>query len=179
MDLRMDMKEKFMEEALKEAEMGLQRDEVPVGCVIVYKHKVIAKAYNQTNLLKDPTAHAEMIAITQAADYLKHERLLETELYSTIEPCVMCLGAMIHARIPKVYYGAPNEKYGACGSVVDLLKDGKWNHTIEIEKDLLRDKASDLMQYFFRKMPSPHLFCPDRFSQKVARADRGCSVLQG
>jgi len=108
MEFGISTNEWFMEEALNQAQKALESDEVPVGAVIVHKNRIIAKAFNQTNMLKDPTAHAEMIAITQAADYFKHERLIETELYSTIEPCPMCLGAMIHARIAKVYYGAPN-----------------------------------------------------------------------
>ena len=95
--------EYFMRQALGQAEKALEVDEVPVGVVIVHKNQVIAKAYNQTNLLKDPTAHAEILAITQAAAYFKHERLLDTELYSTIEPCPMCLGAIIQARIPKIF----------------------------------------------------------------------------
>ena len=145
-----DFKAHFMREALRQAERALERDEVPIGVVIVHKNRVIAKAFNQTNLLKDPTAHAEMIAITQAAAHLQHERLLETEIYSTVEPCAMCLGAIIHARIPKLFYGAPNEKYGACGSVVDLLKEGRWNHTVAVEKGLLAAESAVLMQGFFR-----------------------------
>ena len=151
MNIDLSTPEHFMTEALKQAERALEMDEVPVGAIIVYKNKIVARAHNQTNLLKDPTAHAEMIAITQAAEYFKHDRLLETELYSTVEPCAMCLGAMIHARIGKVYYGAPNEKYGACGSVVDLLREGRWNHGIEIIRGILEDNAAQLMQYFFRK----------------------------
>jgi len=148
--MKEEMKHRFMREALKQAEKALDVDEVPVGAVIVHKNQVIAKAHNQTHLLKDPTAHAEMIAITQAATYFKHDRLLETELYCTIEPCPMCIGAIIQARIPTVYFGAPNEKYGACGSVVDLLKDGRWNHHVEVHRDLLRDEAASLLQEFFR-----------------------------
>lgn len=144
-----DLQRRFMEEALRQAERALEADEVPVGCVITHKQKIIAKAHNQTNLLKDPTAHAEIIAITQAADYLKHERLLETELYVTIEPCPMCLGAILHARIPKVFYGAPNDKYGACGSVVNLL-EGRWNHDVAVHKGLMDDRAAELLQAFFR-----------------------------
>lgn len=145
-----DIREHFMREALRQAEKALERDEVPIGAVIVHKNRVIAKAFNQTNLLKDPTAHAEMIAITQAAEHFKHDRLLETEIYSTIEPCAMCVGAMIHARVTAIYYGAPNEKYGACGSVVDILKDGRWNHSIQVQRGVLADEAAALMQAFFK-----------------------------
>ncbi|MBF0254059.1 MAG: nucleoside deaminase [Candidatus Omnitrophica bacterium] len=143
------MSKRFMEDALRQAERALEADEVPVGCVIVHKNRVIAKAHNQTNLLKDPTAHAEILAITQAAAHLQHERLLDTELYVTIEPCPMCLGAILHARISKVYYGAPNDKYGACGSVVNLL-EGRFNHTVEVHRGLLDERAASLLQAFFR-----------------------------
>lgn len=149
-DREPDRREHFMHEALRQAEKALERDEVPIGVVIVHKNRVIAKAYNQTNLLKDPTAHAEMIAITQAAEHLKHDRLLETEIYSTVEPCVMCIGALIHARVSTLVYGAPNEKYGACGSVIDVLKNGRWNHAIQVEPGVLKDQAAALMQAFFK-----------------------------
>lgn len=140
---------RFMEEALRQAERALEMDEVPVGAVIVHKNRVIARAHNQTNLLKDPTAHAEMIAITQAAEHFKHERLLDTELYVTIEPCPMCLGALIQARVPRIYYGAPNDKYGACGSVMNLL-EGRWNHEFVVERGLMGDRAAALLQQFFK-----------------------------
>ena len=144
------LKEHFMKEALRLAEKALEADEVPVGAVIVHKNRIVARAWNQTNLLKDHTAHAEILAITQAADHFKHDRLLETELYVTIEPCPMCLGAMIHARVPKLFFGARNSKYGACGSVVNLLKDGRWNHTIEVEEGILKDETAAILQEFFR-----------------------------
>jgi tRNA(adenine34) deaminase len=147
-----NLKEHFMREALRQAQRAIEKDEVPIGVVIIHKNRIIAKAFNQTLLLKDPTAHAEMIAITQAAEHLQHSsgRLLETELYVTVEPCPMCMGAIIQARIPKVFYGAANEKYGACGSVVDLLKAGRWNHTVQVEKGVLAAEAAALMQGFFR-----------------------------
>jgi len=143
-------KEYFMQEALRLAAKAFEQDEVPIGAVIVHKNRVIARAYNQTNLLKDPTAHAEILAITQAADHLKHDRLLETELYVTIEPCAMCVGALIHARVDKVFFGARNKKYGACGSVVNLLKDGLWNHQITVEEGICHDQTASLLQEFFR-----------------------------
>lgn len=147
-----DLRQHFMREALRQAERALERDEVPIGAVIVHNRRVIAKAFNQTLLLKDPTAHAEMIAITQAAAHLQHSsgRLLDTELYATVEPCPMCMGAIIQARIPRVFYGAANEKYGACGSVVDLLKEGRWNHEVTVEKGILAAESAALMQGFFR-----------------------------
>jgi len=145
-----NLKERFMNEALRLAAKALESDEVPVGAVIVYKNRVIGRSFNQTNLLKDPTAHAEMLAITQAADFFKHQRLLDTEVFVTIEPCAMCLGAMIHARVKKIFFGARNTKYGACGSVVHLMRDGKWNHRIEIEEGLLDQEAAALLKEFFR-----------------------------
>src|SRR3989344_4180070 len=131
-----DIHEHFMKEALRLAAKAFEEDEDPVGAVIFHNNKSIGRAYNQTNLLKDPTAHAEILAITQAADHLKHDRLLETEMYVTIEPCAMCMGALIHARVPKLFFGGRNNKYGACGSVVNLMKDGRWNHRIEIEEGI-------------------------------------------
>lgn len=146
----LELHQRFMLEALKEAARALDSDEVPIGAVIVHKNRIIGKAFNQTRLLKDPTAHAEMIAITQAANALEHERLLNTDLYVTIEPCVMCIGALIHARVSRIFFGAPNEKYGGCGSVIDVLQDGRWNHQIEINRGLMADQAALLMQEFFR-----------------------------
>ena len=151
MDLNVNLKQRFMKEALKLAEKALEQDEVPVGAVVVHQNRIIGKAYNQTNLLKDPTAHAEMIAITQAAESLKHDRLLDTEIYVTMEPCVMCIGAMIHARIGKLYYGARNEKYGACGSVINVLRDGRWNHTIKVGESLMVEESAALLKEFFRR----------------------------
>ncbi|MCA9395800.1 MAG: tRNA adenosine(34) deaminase TadA [Candidatus Omnitrophica bacterium] len=146
-----ELQQRFMLEALKEAARALDSDEVPIGAVIVHKNRIIGKAFNQTRLLKDPTAHAEMIAITQAANALEHERLLDADLYVTIEPCVMCIGALIHARVSRIFFGAPNEKYGGCGSVIDVPQGGRWNHHIEINKGLMADQAALLMQEFFRK----------------------------
>lgn len=112
----------YMSEALKEAKKAFEADDVPVGAVIVHKGRIIARAHNQIKLLKDPTAHAEMIAITQAASYLENERLPATCVYVTIEPCLMCAGALILARIDRVCFGAPDPKTGAFGSVFDVNK---------------------------------------------------------
>lgn len=141
---------RYMSEALKEAAKALDSDEVPIGAIIVHENRIIGKAHNQTRLLKDPTAHAEMIAITQAAETLGHERLLDADLFVTIEPCVMCIGALIQARIKRIFFGSPNEKYGGCGSVIDVMGSGTWNHEIEIHQGLLADQSALLMQEFFR-----------------------------
>ena len=141
----------FMRQAMKEAQKAFDLDEVPVGAVIAHKNQVIGRAFNQNKLLKDPTAHAEMLAITQACEFLKSENLPETTLYVTLEPCPMCLGAMILVRIGRLVFGAREEKTGACGSVVNLLADGKWNHHFKIQEGLLEFESAALLQEFFRK----------------------------
>ena len=139
----------YMAAALKEAAIAFDADEVPVGAVIVHKGKVIAKAHNQIKLLKDPTAHAEMIAITQAAAHLASERLLDAELYVTIEPCAMCAGALVLARIKRVCFGAPDPRTGAFGSALDINKK-KLNHTIDVTKGVMEEDCALLMKEFFK-----------------------------
>ena len=141
----------YMRQAIKEAEKAFEADEVPVGAVLVQKNKVLGRAHNQTGLLKDPTAHAEMLALTQACETLDAARLPETTLYVTLEPCPMCVGAMILARIGRLVYGAREKKTGACGSVVHLMADGRWNHTFRIEEGLLEFESAALLQEFFKK----------------------------
>lgn len=141
----------YMRLAIHEAEKAREEDEVPVGAVLVHKNKVIGRAHNQTELLKDPTAHAEMIAITQACEALGSQRLPETTLYVTLEPCPMCVGAMILARIERLVFGAREKKTGACGSVVHLAADGKWNHRFKIEEGLMEFESGALLQEFFKK----------------------------
>ncbi len=151
MNQKKEMDKFFMQQAIKEAEKAFETDEVPVGAVIVHENKVIGRAYNQIRLLKDPTAHAEMIAITQASEALQSERLPGTTLYVTLESCPMCLGAMILARIDRLVFGAREKKTGACGSVMNLLADGKWNHHFKIEEGLLEFEAAALLQEFFKR----------------------------
>ena len=139
-----------MAEALKEAQKAFDSDEVPVGAVIAHKGRVIARAHNQIKLLKDPTAHAEMIAITQAAAYLANERLINTTMYVTIEPCLMCAGALVLARIGRVCFGAPDPKTGAFGSVFDVNKK-KLNHRISVDRGVLEEACGGLLKEFFRK----------------------------
>ena len=143
-----------MQLAMKEAEKAFKADEVPIGAVIVYKNKVVGRACNQSRLLKDPTAHAEMLAITQACEQMEAGRLPGSTLYVTLEPCPMCVGAMILARIGRLVYGAREEKTGACGSKVHLLADAKWNHTFKIEEGLLEFESAALLQRFFKKKRS-------------------------
>lgn len=141
--------EYYMTLALQEAERALQADEVPVGAVIVHEGRVIARAGNQRETLQDPTAHAEMIAITQAATYLRSWRLLHTTLYVTLEPCAMCAGAIVLARIPTLVYGAKDPKAGACGSVLDVTGCPALNHRTTIREGVLSGEAAALLQDFF------------------------------
>ena len=138
-----------MREALKEAMKAFDSDEVPVGAVIVYKGEIIAKAHNQIKMLKDPTAHAEIIAITQAANFLQNERLTNCIMYSTLEPCSMCAGAMILSRIESLIYAAKDPKTGAHESVFKILNNKKLNHKVKVTKGILEKEASSLIREFF------------------------------
>ena len=141
----------FMSEALKEARYAFEKDEVPVGAIIVHEGKIIGRAHNQIKLLRDPTAHAEMIALTQAAAYLGNERLLNTIAYVTIEPCAMCAGALVLARVKKLVYGADDIKAGGVGSVFNITNNKKLNHRINITKGILRKECTGILGEFFRK----------------------------
>ncbi|MBR2786839.1 MAG: tRNA adenosine(34) deaminase TadA [Clostridia bacterium] len=145
----MNSKEKFMNEALKQAQKAYEKLEVPVGAIIVKDGKIIARAYNQKEEKNDTTNHAEILAIKKASKKLGSWRLLDCDMYVTLEPCSMCAGALIQSRIRKVYIGAPDEKTGACGSVLNLLADYKFNHTVEIEQGVLRDECEALLKNFF------------------------------
>ncbi len=140
-----------MGEALRQAHKAGAKDEVPVGAVIVYKNEIIARAGNQVEMLKDATAHAEMIAITQAASFLGNKWLSECSLYVTIEPCSMCSGALVLARIKEIIYGADDPKTGACGSVFNISGSKKLNHSISIRKGVLADECAFLLSEFFKK----------------------------
>ena len=138
-----------MTKALGQAEIAYAKDEVPVGAVIVYKDKIIAKAHNQIECLNDPTAHAEMIAITQAASYLKSKWLKGCKLYVTIEPCSMCAGALVLSRIDKVIFGAADPKTGAFGSKIDI-NTLKLNHKIKVKRKVLEKDCAKILQTFFK-----------------------------
>jgi tRNA(adenine34) deaminase len=142
---------KFMQEAFKEAQRAAKEDEVPIGAVIVYKDKIIGRAHNQVERLKDPTAHAEMIAITSAANSLNTKWLNGASLYVTIEPCSMCAGALVLARIKNLIYGADDPKAGGCGSVTDIINNKILNHRIKIKKGILEKECSSLLKEFFKK----------------------------
>lgn len=141
----------YMASAIKQAQIAAADDEVPVGAVIVHKGNIIARAYNQVERLKDPTAHAEMIAITQAANFLDNKWLSECSLYVTIEPCSMCAGALVLARIKEIVYGADDPKTGACGSVFNIANNPKLNHCIDISHGILADDCAFLLSEFFQK----------------------------
>jgi len=139
----------YMRRALLQAGYALEDDEVPVGAVIVHKDKIIAQAYNQIERLKDPTAHAEMIAITQAASFLKSKWLKGCVLYVTIEPCSMCAGALILSRIERIVFGALDPKTGAFGSKLDINSLGL-NHKIKVKKGVLKEDCGAVLQQFFQ-----------------------------
>jgi tRNA(adenine34) deaminase len=141
----------FMKEAIRQAKTAAGKDEVPVGAVIVHERKIIARAHNQIETLKDPTAHAEMIAITQAANSLSSKWLHDCTLYVTIEPCSMCAGALVLARISRVCFGAPDPKTGACGSVLDIANHASLNHHIEVNSGILAGECSILLSEFFEQ----------------------------
>ncbi len=143
--------EVMMKEALKQAKKALEADEVPVGAVILHGRDIIARAHNQVEMLKDPTAHAEMIAITQATNYLSSKWLRDCVLYVTIEPCSMCAGALVLSRISKVIFGAKDPKTGACGSVINILNHETLNHQVEVQGGVLADECGLMVSNFFKK----------------------------
>ncbi|MGI6414123.1 MAG: tRNA adenosine(34) deaminase TadA [Thermoguttaceae bacterium] len=141
----------YMQRALDEAEQALAEDEVPVGAVIVHQERVIAAAHNQRELLRDPTAHAEMIAITQAAEARQSWRLDDCTLYVTLEPCPMCAGAILQARIPTVVYGAADPKAGAVRSLYTLLDDSRLNHRAAVIPGVLAERCGQILSRFFQQ----------------------------
>ena len=149
--LEMLTDEYFMREALRLANKAAKADEVPVGAIVVREGKIIARAHNQVELLKDATAHAEMLALTQAEAAVGDWRLIDCDLYVTKEPCAMCAGALVHTRIRRVIFGCKDLAAGAAGSVVNLLQLPAFNHRCEITPDILRDECAEILQDFFRK----------------------------
>ena len=139
-----------MQEALKEAKDALREDEVPIGAVVVYKNKIVGRAHNQVERLKDPTAHAEMLAITCATNALNTKWLNGVSLYVTIEPCSMCAGALVLARIKDLIYGADDPKAGGCGSVTNIINNKKLNHRIKVQKGVLEKECGYLLTQFFK-----------------------------
>lgn len=142
----------YMQMALREAERALNFDEVPIGCVVVHEDRIIGRGYNQREQLQDPTAHAEMIAITAAANALGSWRLEGAQLYVTLEPCPMCAGAIILSRIQEVYFGAYDPKAGCCGTLMNLLQDGRFNHRPSVTGGILGADCGELLSSFFRNI---------------------------
>jgi tRNA(adenine34) deaminase len=151
--------ETFMREAFKEAKKAFIKNEVPVGAVVVFENQIIARAYNQMEMLHDPTAHAEMIAMTQAADVL-HERggaghrgsLEKTSLYVTVEPCPMCAGALVMTHCERVVFGMRDPKAGACGSLYNITQDDRMNHRLSVVGGILEGESRMMLQEFFRTL---------------------------
>lgn len=146
------MQEKFMKIALKEAKKAYDKEEIPVGAVIVKDGKVVAKAHNLKEQKNDTTKHAEILAIQKASKKLDSWRLQDCEMYVTLEPCSMCAGALIQSRIKKIYIGTMDYKTGACGSVLNLLNDYKFNHYVEIETGILADECEKILKDFFKEL---------------------------
>jgi tRNA(adenine34) deaminase len=141
--------EYFMRLALREAALALEHDDVPIGALLVHDGEVIAAAHNERELRADPTAHAELLALREAARVLGSWRVLDTVLYVTLEPCAMCAGAIVLARVPRVVYGAPDPKAGAAGSVFDILDEPRLNHRPQVSSGLLAEDSADLLRAFF------------------------------
>jgi len=144
--------EHWMKEAVIEARKAEALGEVPIGAVIVKDNQVIARGFNLREKSLDPTAHAEMIAIRQASQVLQAWRLLDCTLYVTLEPCPMCAGAILQSRIAKVVYGASDPKAGCAGTLMNLLQDGRFNHTTELVTGILQEECGELLSGFFRKL---------------------------
>ena len=148
----MGKNEKFMKEALKEAKKAYDKLEVPVGCVIVKDDKIIARGHNLKETKFDTTKHAEIITIQKASKKLKSWRLIDCDMYVTLEPCSMCAGAIINSRIKNLYIGALDEKTGAAGSVLNLFEDYTFNHKVNVEKEILKEDCEKILKDFFKEL---------------------------
>lgn len=146
----------MMEEALLEARLAFEEGEVPVGAVLALEGKVVARAHNQVERLKDPSAHAELLCIRAGADFLGDWRLLNATLYTTLEPCLMCAGALLLSRVKRVVWGAPDLRHGAHGSYLNVFDTKHPTHTLSIEGGLLESSSATLMKEFFRKQRGKH-----------------------
>jgi len=147
----------FMREAIRLATKALKKEEVPIGAVVVREGSIIGRAYNQVELLKDATAHAEMLAITQAEEAVGDWRLNDCDLYVTKEPCAMCAGALVHVRMRRVIFGCPDEKGGAAGGIINLLQMPTLNHQCDITTGVLGDDCAALLRSFFQSKRKPSL----------------------
>jgi len=147
-----EIKEKFMQEAIKEAKKAYKKLEVPVGAVIVKDGEIIARAHNLKETKFDTTKHAEILAIQKASKKLKSWRLLDCEMYITLEPCTMCAGAIINSRIKKIYIGTMDEKTGAAGSKLNLFEDYTFNHNVEVETNVMCEECEKILKDFFKEL---------------------------
>ena len=137
--------------ALAEAAAALDHEDVPIGAVVVHRGRIIGRGHNQREALCDPTAHAELISITAAAEYLHSWRLTDCTLYVTLEPCIMCGGALVQARLPRLVFGADDPKAGACGSVCDVVRNERLNHQVDVVGGVLAGECAELLQTFFQQ----------------------------
>ena len=144
--------ERFMKEAIRQARKAYAIGEVPIGCVIVYEGRVIARGYNRRTIDKNPLAHAELIAIKKASKKMGDWRLEDCTLYVTLEPCQMCSGAIVQARVKKVVVGCMNPKAGCAGSILNLLQVEQFNHQVELETGVLEEECSEMMKNFFKEL---------------------------
>jgi tRNA(adenine34) deaminase len=143
--------ERYMKVAIAEAAVAEENGDVPIGAVIVYNNQIIGKACNQREQLKDPTAHAEIIALTQAAAFMQSWRLQGCTIYVTLEPCSMCAGALVLARMDRLVYGCDDPKAGACGSLYDIVRDERLNHRLEVTSGVLQEQYREQLQKFFER----------------------------
>lgn len=146
------MKEQYMKEAIKEAKKAYKKLEVPVGAVIVKDGKIIARAHNLKETKYDTTKHAEILAIQRASRKLQSWRLVDCEMYITLEPCTMCAGAIINSRIKRIYIGTMDEKTGAVGSKLNLFKDYTFNHNVEVETGIMKEECEEILKEFFKEL---------------------------
>jgi len=146
---KMTVHETYMNYAYREAETAYVMEEIPVGCVIVFQNTIIAKAHNQTEMLNDPTAHAEILAITSASEYLQSKQLVGCSMYVTLEPCAMCAGAIVLSKIDNLFFGAFDNKSGACGSVIDITNSKSLNHKCNVIGGIMDEKCREILRSFF------------------------------
>ena len=144
--------DKFMDAAIKEAELGLKEHGIPIGSVLVHNGTIIGRGHNRREIDRDPSAHAEMIAMREASQAIKHWRLDEVTLYCTLEPCAMCAGAMVLARLPRLVFATADPKAGAGGSVLDVLNHPRLNHHVSVEQGLFAEEAAALLVSFFARL---------------------------
>jgi len=142
----------FMKEALKEAGKAFEINEVPVGCVIVYGNQIIGRGHNRRTIEKNPLKHAEIIAINEACAFINDWRLEDCHIFVTVEPCPMCAGAILQARMKSLYFGAWNKKAGACGSLIDIISEEKFNHRVEMYPGIMQEECAGLMSSFFAQL---------------------------